>query len=323
MTDLTGPVHIVGIGGAGMSGIARILVSRGVTVSGSDAKESKRLVALRALGVDARVGHDPENVRGRGGGRDLDGDPPDEPGGRRRRERGIPVVSRADALASVMAGSRGVAVAGTHGKTTTTSMLTIALQHCGADPSFAIGSELNDSGANAHQGAGDLFVVEADESDGSFLMLPAQAGIVTNVEPDHLDHWGTFEAIEAGFVEFAEGIGAAGGFVVLCADDPGSARTAGRRLGHAGVDVRTYGVDPGADYRAVRGHHLGIGLRSARHPGRWGPDRPTGPADARDPQRPQRHRGAAHRDRAGPADRRPARGALAVHRDPTALRLQG
>ncbi len=247
MTDLTGPVHIVGIGGAGMSGIARILVSRGVTVSGSDAKESKRLVGLRALGVDARVGHDPENVRGAAVVVISTAIRPTNPEVVAAEAIGIPVVSRANALASVMAGSRGVAVAGTHGKTTTTSMLTIAIQNCGADPSFAIGSELNDSGANAHQGAGDLFIVEADESDGSFLMLPAQAGIVTNVEPDHLDHWGTFEAIEAGFVEFAEGIGAAGGFVVLCADDPGSARTAAQARAR-GVDVRTYGVDPGADY---------------------------------------------------------------------------
>ncbi len=247
MTDLTGPVHIVGIGGAGMSGIARILVSRGVTVSGSDAKESKRLVALRALGVDARVGHDPENVAGAAVVVISTAIRPTNPEVVAAEERGIPVVSRAEALAAVMAGSRGVAVAGTHGKTTTTSMLTIAIQNCGADPSFAIGSELNDSGANAHQGAGDLFIVEADESDGSFLMLPAEAGIVTNVEPDHLDHWGTFEAIEEGFVEFAEGIGAAGGFVVLCADDPGSARTAAQARAR-GVDVRTYGVDPAADY---------------------------------------------------------------------------
>jgi UDP-N-acetylmuramate--alanine ligase len=127
-------------------------------------------------------------------------------------------------------------------------MLTIAAQHCGVDPSFAIGSELNDSGANAHQGAGDLFIVEADESDGSFLQLPAEVGVVTNVEPDHLDHWGTFEAIEAGFVEFATGIRDAGGFLVTCADDPGAARLA-RRARELGVDVRTYGRDREADFR--------------------------------------------------------------------------
>jgi len=245
--DLSGRVHIVGIGGAGMSGIARILVARGAEVSGSDAKESRRLVALRALGVDARVGHEGANVE------DADvvvistAIRPANAEVVAARERGIPVVSRADALAAVMAGSRGVAVAGTHGKTTTTSMLTIAVQHCGADPSFAIGSELNDSGANAHQGAGDLFIAEADESDGSFLMLPAIAGIVTNVEPDHLDHWGTFDAIQAGFLDFTAGIAAAGGFVVACADDSGAARMTQAARGR-GLDVRTYGLDPGADY---------------------------------------------------------------------------
>jgi UDP-N-acetylmuramate--alanine ligase len=247
MVDLTGHVHIVGIGGAGMSGIARILVARGVVVSGSDAKESRRLVALRALGIDARVGHDAANVEGADVVVISTAIRATNPEVVAAGEHGIPVVARAEALAAVMAGSRGVAVAGTHGKTTTTSMLTIAAQHCGADPSFAIGSELNDSGANAHQGAGDLFIVEADESDGSFLKLPAEVGIVTNVEPDHLDHWGTFEAIEAGFVEFATGIRDAGGFVVACADDPGAARLAGRARG-LGVDVRTYGLDPGADY---------------------------------------------------------------------------
>ena len=244
---LAGHVHIVGIGGAGMSGIARILVARGVTVSGSDARESKRLVALRALGIDARVGHDEGNVVGSDAVLVSTAIRPDNPEVLGAHARGIPVVPRADALAALMEGSRGVAVAGTHGKTTTTSMLTIAVQHCGADPSYAIGSELNDSGANAHQGSGDLFIVEADESDGSFLALPAVAGIVTNVEPDHLDHWGTFEAVEQAFADFARGIGAAGGFVVACADDPGAARMAATARG-AGVDVRTYGTEPTADY---------------------------------------------------------------------------
>ena len=222
--DLTGHVHIVGIGGAGMSGIARILLARGAQVSGSDARESKRLVALRALGIDARAGHDARNVEGADVVLVSTAIKPDNPEVRAAQERSIPVVPRADALAAIMTGSRGVAVAGTHGKTTTTSMLTIAVQYCGADPSFAIGSELNDSGANAHQGAGDLFVVEADESDGSFLKLPAVAGIVTNVEPDHLDHWGTFEAVEQAFLDFCLGIARNDGFVVACADDPGAVR---------------------------------------------------------------------------------------------------
>lgn len=244
--ELTGHVHIVGIGGAGMSGIARILAARGVTVSGSDARESRRLVALRALGVDARVGHAAQNVDGVDVVVTSTAIRATNPEVVAALAQGIPVIGRAEALATVMAGSRGVAVAGTHGKTTTTSMLTIALQSCGADPSFAIGSELNDSGANAHQGGGDLFVVEADESDGSFLVLPAVAGIVTNVEPDHLDHWGTFDAVEQAFLDFATGIGRAGGFVVACADDPGADRLAAAARAR-GVDVRTYGTEPGAD----------------------------------------------------------------------------
>jgi UDP-N-acetylmuramate--alanine ligase len=248
--DLTalGRVHVIGIGGAGMSGIARILVARGVTVTGSDAKDSRRTAALRALGVTVHVGHDASQVDDvdtviastaiKAGNVELV----------TAAELGLRVMGRAEALATIMAGYRGIAVAGTHGKTTTTSMLTVALQHCGADPSFAIGSELNESGSNAHQGSGTDFVAEADESDGAFLALPAHAGIVTNVEPDHLDHWGTFDAIEAGFLAFALGIRDRGGFVVVCLDDAGSARLAVAARA-AGVDVRTYGEHELADYR--------------------------------------------------------------------------
>jgi UDP-N-acetylmuramate--alanine ligase len=265
---LTGHVHIVGIGGAGMSGIARILAARGVRVSGSDARESRRLVALRALGIEAQVGHAAEHVAGADAVLVSTAIRPDNPEVVAARAAGIPVVPRADALAAVMAGTRGVAVAGTHGKTTTTSMLTIALQHCGADPSYAIGSELNDSGANAHQGSGALFVVEADESDGSFLRLPAVAGIVTNVEPDHLDFWGTFAAVEQGFLEFALGLQRAGGFLVACADDAGSVRLA-EQARAAGVDVRTYGTDPRADHvlRDVRTSAGGVSC-AVEHEGR-------------------------------------------------------
>ena len=244
---LTGHIHIVAIGGAGMSGIARILAARGVRVSGSDARDSKRLAELRKLGIDARVGHAPENVAGADAVVISTAIKPDNPEVLAAQARGIPVVSRADALAEVMRGYRGVAVSGTHGKTTTSSMVTIALQHCGADPSYAIGSELNNSGENAHQGSGDLFVVEADESDGSFLALPAVVGVVTNVEPDHLDHWGTAEAVEQAFLDFADGIGSAGGFMVVCADDAGAQRLIQAAREHGG-DVVTYGTDPDADF---------------------------------------------------------------------------
>ena len=253
MIEPLGRVHIVGIGGAGMSGIARIMVAQGLAVSGSDAKDSRRLAALRAVGVQAHVGHDRRLVEGVDAIVVSTAIPEHNPERQAARDLGVPELSRAEALAAVMAGSRGVAVAGTHGKTTTTSMLTVALQHCGADPSFAIGSELNESGSNAHLGSGEIFVVEADESDGAFLHLSPVAAIVTNVEPDHLDHWGTFDAIEQAFLDFTTGIRDRDGFVVVCGDDPGGARLA-LAAREAGVDVRTYGEGYDCDYRLAEPH---------------------------------------------------------------------
>ncbi|HTE73185.1 MAG TPA: UDP-N-acetylmuramate--L-alanine ligase [Actinomycetes bacterium] len=242
-----GRVHFVGIGGAGMSGIARIMLARGLPVSGSDAKDSVALAALRALGATVHVGHAAENV----GAADTvvvsTAIRPSNPELLAADQRGLRVIHRATALASVMVGRRAVAVAGTHGKTTTTSLLTVAIQHCGADPSFAIGGNLNESGANAHNGSGDVFVAEADESDGSFLLYSPYAAIVTNVEPDHLDHYGTGEAVAEAFERFAERL-EPGGFLVACADDAGSARLA-EMARAGGVDVRTYGESVGADLR--------------------------------------------------------------------------
>ena len=253
-----GHVFIVGIGGAGMSGIARILVAQGANVSGSDAKDSRRIDALRAIGVTVHIGHSGDWVEGVDTLVFSTAIPVSNPERRAAQERGIPELTRADALVAVMSGSRGVAVSGTHGKTTTTSMLTVALQHCGADPSFAIGSELNETGANAHLGSGEIFVVEADESDGAFLQLAAVAAIVTNVEADHLNHWGSLAAIEQGFLDFACNVRANDGFVTVCIDDDG-----GRRLAEAasalGVDVRTYGSREGAHYQLVEPRLVGRG----------------------------------------------------------------
>ncbi|MSO26647.1 MAG: UDP-N-acetylmuramate--L-alanine ligase [Candidatus Nanopelagicales bacterium] len=261
-TDL-GRVHIVGIGGAGMSGIARIMVAQGIQVSGSDAKDSRRLQALHAIGVKTHVGHDAALI----GGIDTlvysTAIPADNPERMAAAASGIRVLTRADALAFVMRGSRTVAVSGAHGKTTTTSMLTVALQHCGADPSFAIGSELNESGSNAHLGSGDIFVVEADESDGTFLKLGPTAAIVTNVEADHLNYWGNFEAIEQAFVDFALQVRTRSGFIVVCIDDAGGARLVAQARA-MGVDVRTYGESTDADYRLTgaalvdRGWHFNV-----------------------------------------------------------------
>ncbi len=223
--------HLVGVGGAGMSGIARILADRGFRVSGSDARDSPVLAGLADRGVRTAVGHTVANLSL------LPGGPtavvvstavrPDNPEVLAAREAGIPVVRRADALAALMAGRRSVCVAGTHGKTSTTSMLTVALQHAGLDPSFAIGGELTGSGLGAHHGAGDVFVAEADESDGSFLSLRPHGAVITNIEPDHLDHHGTAEAYTAVFDQFVDRI-EPGGFLVICADDPGAAALAQR-----------------------------------------------------------------------------------------------
>ncbi len=243
-----GPVHVVGIGGAGMSGIARVMVSRGLAVSGSDEKDSRRIAALRALGVDIHIGHDASQIPAGATLVVSTAIKESNPELASARARDLRVLTRAEAMAVLMAGSKGIAVSGTHGKTTTTSMLTVALQHCGADPSFIIGSELNESGSNAHSGDGELFVAEADESDGSFLQLGAFAGIVTNVEADHLDYWGSLEAVEQGFDQFARGIGERGGFIVICVDDPGGAALADRVRG-TGVVVHTYGESEAADNR--------------------------------------------------------------------------
>src|SRR5690348_5754687 len=263
-----GAVHLIGIGGAGMSGIARILLARGVPVSGSDRRDSPTVLALRALGARVEVGHDAAHLG--------DADTvvvstairADNPELVAARQRGLRVLPRAVALASVMAGRRSVAVAGTHGKTSTTSMLTVAVQACGADPSFAIGGDLNESGSNAHAGQGDVFVAEADESDRSFLVLAPFAGIVTNVEADHLDNYGDLAAVEAAFDRFLSTVHP-DGFVVVCVDDPGAARlravpTPGRLLTYgrtADADLVLADLEvaqDGTSYTAVlRGQELG------------------------------------------------------------------
>jgi UDP-N-acetylmuramate--alanine ligase len=255
--DDLGRVHFIGIGGAGMSGIARILLARGLRVSGSDARDSRGLAVLRALGAEVHVGHARDHVA------EVDtvvvstAIRESNPELAEARARGVRVLPRAAALAAVMAGRLAVAIAGTHGKTTTTSLTTVALQHCGADPSFAIGGHLNESGANAHNGSGEIFIAEADESDGSFLLYSPYVGVVTNVEADHLDHYGTAAAVEAAFVAFAERI-EPGGFLVTCADDAGAARLA-RAAGAIGVAVRTYGEAEAADLRVADLVAAGVG----------------------------------------------------------------
>ncbi len=241
-----GRVHIMGLGGGAMSGIARVMKSRGLIVDGCDAKDSKRLAALRAFGVEVFVGHDVDHLD------EVDhlvvstAIPSTNPELVAARERGIPVLSRADALVALTKGFRTVAITGAHGKTTTTSMVTVALQACGADPSFAIGSELFASGANAHHGTGEWMVVEADESDGTFLELLPEVGIITNVEADHLDYWQSFEALEAAYQNFVSNLIERKGLLVACQDDVGSAALAKLARGRGGR-VITYGESHLAD----------------------------------------------------------------------------
>jgi len=243
--------HLVGVGGAGMSGVARILADRGLAVSGSDARDSAVLTGLAARGVLTAVGHDASHLDLLPGGPSAvvvsTAVRPDNPELVAARARGIPIVRRADALAALMSGYRGVCIAGTHGKTSTTSMLTVALQHAGLDPSFAIGGELTDSGLGAHHGSGDIFIAEADESDGSFLSFAPHGAVITNLEPDHLDHHGTAEAYTAVFDQFVDRI-EPGGFLVICADDPGTSALAGRTSLRR---VITYGRDPEARVRIL------------------------------------------------------------------------
>ena len=233
-------LHMVGIGGAGMSGLARLLLARGVRISGSDLKDSRAVERLRSVGARVAVGHASSHVTA-----DLDAVvcssaiPPENPEVRRAAELGVPVVTRAQVLAAVMRGHRGVAVAGTHGKTTTTSMIAIVLARAGLEPSYVVGGDLNESGSGALHGSGDVFVAEADESDASLLLLSPEIGVITNVEEDHLDHYDGRAEIEAAFSAFAERCET----VVACVDDPG----AGRALDGIDRPVLWYGFGPGSD----------------------------------------------------------------------------
>jgi UDP-N-acetylmuramate--alanine ligase len=236
-------VHFIGIGGAGMSGLARIALSHGIRVSGSDAKDSNVVVALRALGANVSVGHKSENVDGA----DLivfsTAISENNPERLRALELGLPIIARATALALLMSESKSIAVAGTHGKTTTSSMLTVALQATGADPSFAIGGTITASGSNAHRGTGDFFVAEADESDGSFVAYHPYGAIVTNIEHDHVDFFADESAVFEVFTEFVTTIDSEG-FLIYCNDDKGS-----RKLGSSVTNTRTftYGTSPDSD----------------------------------------------------------------------------
>ncbi|WP_329185151.1 UDP-N-acetylmuramate--L-alanine ligase [Actinacidiphila glaucinigra] len=243
--------HFIGIGGAGMSGIAKILTQRGAVVAGSDAKDSGTTDALRELGTTVHIGHsvahlapDTTCVVVSSAIRD------DNPELVAARERGVPVVHRSDGLAALMAGSRPIAVAGTHGKTTTTSMLAVSLSALGLDPSYAIGGDLDTPGSNAHHGTGEIFVAEADESDRSFQKYDPEVAIVLNVEIDHHANYASMDEIHESFEVFVGKIVPGGTLVV--GEHPGARELADRVAGREGLNVVRVGEDAEADVRILR-----------------------------------------------------------------------
>ncbi|HEU5144301.1 MAG TPA: UDP-N-acetylmuramate--L-alanine ligase [Dermatophilaceae bacterium] len=258
-----GRVHFLAIGGAGMSGVARIMLARGMTVTGSDAKDVPVLRALASEGATVWVGFDPEHQTDAQAIVMSSSIRENNPELVAARRRGIPVLHRAQGLAALMRGRRGVAVAGANGKTTTTSLLTVALQGCGLDPSFAVGGELAKHGTNAHHGTDDVFVVEADESDGSFVVYHPEVAIVTNVQPDHLDFYESFEVVQAAYEAFVRTI-EPGGLLVTCADDAG-ARDLAARASSDGIRVVTYGFDESADVVLADYTSTGLTARVSLH----------------------------------------------------------
>ena len=242
-----GPIHFVGIGGIGMSGIAEVLINLGYTVQGSDASDSANVKRLRDKGAKIAIGHsagalgDAEVVVVSTA---IKRDNPELTAARARR---LPVVRRAEMLAELMRLKRCVAIAGTHGKTTTTSLVAALVDAGGFDPTVINGGIINAYGTNARLGAGDWMVVEADESDGTFLKLPADVAIVTNVDPEHLDHFKTFEAVQEAFRAFVENVPFYG-FAVMCTDHPVVQVLVGQITDRR---VITYGENPQADVRLV------------------------------------------------------------------------
>ena len=240
-----GPVHFIGIGGIGMSGIAEILHHLGYTVRGSDAGENANVRRLRGLGISVEIGHRAEHVQGAGVVVHSSAVKPDNVEMRAARELRLPIVRRAEMLGEIMRLKYAVAIAGTHGKTTTTSLVATLLDTAGFEPTVINGGIINAYGTNARLGGGDWMVVETDESDGSFLRLPATIGVITNIDPEHMEFWGTFEAVKDAYLGFVERLPFYG-CAVLCLDHPEvqalRARITDRR-------VVTYGFSPQADIR--------------------------------------------------------------------------
>src|SRR5512144_522965 len=242
-----GPIHFVGIGGIGMSGIAEVLANLGYTVRGSDVAESANVKRLRDKGIAVAVGHEAKNVEGAHVVVVSSAIKRDNAELAAARAARLPVVRRAEMLAELMRLKSCVAIAGTHGKTTTTSLVAALVDAGGFDPTVINGGIINAYGTNARLGAGDWMVVEADESDGTFLKLPADIAIVTNVDAEHLDHFHTFEAVQEAFRAFVENIPFYG-FAVMCTDHPVVQVLVGKLEDRR---ILTYGENPQADVRLI------------------------------------------------------------------------
>jgi UDP-N-acetylmuramate--alanine ligase len=238
-------VHFVGIGGIGMSGIAEVLINLGYRVTGSDLRDGPVVQRLRSLGADIRIGHSPENLNSTDVLVKSTAVSMDNPEVQAALAAHVPVIPRAEMLAELMRMKHGLAVAGTHGKTTTTSMLATVLAEAGLDPTVVIGGRLNAIGSNARLGQGDFLVAEADESDGSFMLLAPTVSVVTNIDPEHMDHYGSMAALVDTFVAFANKVPFYG-FSVMCLDHP----VVQELLPRLKRRVVTYGFSRQADYRA-------------------------------------------------------------------------
>jgi UDP-N-acetylmuramate--alanine ligase len=254
-------VHFVGIGGSGMSGIAEVLITQGYTVTGSDMKEGQAVRRLRTLGCTICIGHDPANIKGAHVVVKSTAVPMTNPEISAAESAQIPVIPRAEMLAELMRMKYGLAVAGTHGKTTTTSMLATVMHQAGLDPTIVIGGRLDSMGSSARLGAGEFMVAEADESDGSFMLLAPTVAVITNIDPEHLDHWGSMDALVNGFCEFANKVPFFG-FATLCLDHP-VVQSLLPRIRRRTV---TYGFNAQAD---VRGENIRFNGIAAEVDVRW------------------------------------------------------
>ena len=272
--DQLGGVHFIAIGGSGMNGIASMMLAQGIRVSGSDRQDSKYLRSLEAQGARVYVGHRAEQLGDASTVVASSAIRKDNPELVEARRRGLRVLHRSAALGSLMLGRRGIAVAGTHGKTTTTAMIAHVLVGCGADPSFVIGGALTGTATGGHLGSGEAMIVEADESDGSFLQYPCEVAVVTNIDPDHLSNWGSAESYADGFLSFATADSVR--LLVTSADDPGAValtKRVRRRIaaGSSAPEIMTFGTSDEADVQIKGARLAGTGstfeLRWAGHAG--------------------------------------------------------